>query len=94
MAAGNLHGWAVDKTTQSFKLSLFAAPTPTAVWGSKIMLFLSKCCLIISKVSFSSQLSEIKSFWIMSKFDFSILYSLFLTFFIISDVMPELELFT
>ena len=38
VASGNLHGWPVDKTTQSLNDSLFAAPTPTAVCGSNIIL--------------------------------------------------------
>ena len=38
VASGNLHGCAVDKTTQSLKDSFFAAPTPTAVCGSNIIL--------------------------------------------------------
>ena len=31
VASGNLHGCAVDKTTQSLKDNFFATPTPTAV---------------------------------------------------------------
>ena len=41
VASGNLQGCAVDKTTQSLKVSFFATPTPTAVWGSNIILFSS-----------------------------------------------------
>ena len=67
----------MDKTTHlSSIFNFFATPTPTAVWGSNIILCLLKISLITSKISLSLQLSEIKSFLILSKLNLSIVYIL------------------